>query len=214
MSDRKPVFDALRAFRGSGFSQAEVGDIDAFLDKFEGKPATPPDNGRFPGELIAGAMKAEQIYPVPASVSLAQWALESGYGKSVSGKWNYGGITAKVKGAVFPYQPGSPLEPATLCWTHEQYQGQRVKCQRWFKDFESAEAFFEAHAKLLGTSPVYARARAKLPDVDAYVDQLEPIYGPGGKVVSPGYATDPNYAETLKSIMRSNNLYQYNRGQA
>jgi flagellum-specific peptidoglycan hydrolase FlgJ len=166
---------------------------------------------QIPPEVIAGARASQARYGVPASVTLAQWALESGWGKAVSGKNNYGGITAKVKGAVFPYKPGTPLEPATLCWTHEQYQGARVKCQRWFKDFATATAYFEAHAKLLGTSPIYAEARSLLPDVNAFTDALDVDYKPRAKDKNwRAYATDPKYAETLKSIMKGSGLYAYN----
>jgi flagellum-specific peptidoglycan hydrolase FlgJ len=154
---------------------------------------------KVPDNIVRAAQASAKKTGIPASVSIAQWALESGWGARVSGKNNYGGITAKVKDAVFPYKPGTPLEPATLCWTHESYQGSRVRCQRWFKNFDSPEAYFDAHAKLLSTAPVYAPARAKLPDVDAFVDEM-------GK----RYATDPNYAATIKTIMRGSSLYAFN----
>lgn len=151
-----------------------------------------------PPDIIAGAQASQKATGIPASVTLAQWALESGWGKSVSGKNNYGGITAKVKDAVFPYVPGTPLEPATLCQTREVYQGKSVQCKRWFKDFVSVADFFNAHGKLLATAKAYAPARAKLPDPYAFADALTGVY-----------ATDPNYGTTLKSIIRSNNLTRY-----
>lgn len=174
--------------------------------------ATIPPHPKFPMPVIQEAINGNHEYRVPASITLAQWAVESGWGKAMSGKWNYGGITAKVKDAVFPFVPGTPLEPATLCWTHEQHQGQRVKCQRWFKDFETPAAFFDAHSKLLGTSPIYAEARSKLPDVMAFADALDPEYKPHAKDRNwRAYATDPKYAETLKSIIKSNDLTRYDR---
>jgi flagellum-specific peptidoglycan hydrolase FlgJ len=204
--DTKKLFDQIRAIKGSALTQADVDSINAILEPAPAKPEEPPlpplqPHPKIPMDVLLGARRSEQTYKVPTSVTLAQWALESGWGKSVSGKWNYGGITAKVKNAVFPHVPGVALEPATLCWTHENYKGERVKCQRWFKDFDSPDAFFEAHAKLVGTSPKYAAARARLPDVDAFVDAM-----------GPTYATDKNYAATIKSIMKSNKLYAYNLG--
>lgn len=153
---------------------------------------------QIPAAVIASAQASQKHWRVPASVSIAQWALESGWGAHQSGKWNYGGITAKVSGAVFPYQPGKPLEPATLCWTHEEVKGVVVKCQRWFKDFPDPGAFFDAHAKLLATAPVYAPAMAALADVARFVD-----------LMAQHYATATNYAAQLKSIMHDSNLYQY-----
>ena len=169
-----------------------------------------PPHPKVPFEVILGAIENERRYSIPASVTLAQWALESGWGKSASGKNNFGGITARVTGADFPHTPGRPLEPATLCWTHEVVNKVRVRCKRWFKDFATMADYFEAHGKLLGTSPIYAEARSKLPDVDALVDALAPGYKPRAKDPNwKAYATDPNYATTLKSIIRTNGLRQY-----
>lgn len=220
MIDSKALFSKIRDIKGSGLTQAEVDAINAILSPVAATP-TPittldPDanltpNSKIPMSVIKSARKMERTYGTPTSVTLAQWALESGWGKAVSGKYNYGGITAQVKGAVFPYTPGTPLEPATLCWTHEEYQGKRVSCQRWFKDFETPDLYFEAHAKLLGLSPIYAEARSKLPNVDAFTDVLDIDYKPLAKDRNwRAYATDKNYAESLKSIMRSNGLYAYN----
>jgi flagellum-specific peptidoglycan hydrolase FlgJ len=153
---------------------------------------------QIPAAVIAAAQAGQKKWGVPASVTIAQWAVESGWGAHETGKFNYGGITAKVKGAVFPYKPGTPLEPATLCWTHEEVRGEMVKCQRWFKDYPGPDAFFDAHAKLLATAPVYATARAALPDVGRFVD-----------LMAPHYATASNYADTLHSIIRGRSLTQY-----
>lgn len=169
-----------------------------------------PPHPKIPMDVIEGSIKNQIKYGTPASITLAQWAVESAWGNSVTGKNNYGGITARVTGANFPHTPGRPLEPATLCWTHEVVNKVRVRCQRWFKDFATMADYFEAHGKLLGTSPIYAEARSKLPDVDAFAEALAPGYKPLAKDPNwKAYATDPNYAKTLRSIIRTNNLRQY-----
>ncbi|PTQ64502.1 mannosyl-glycoprotein endo-beta-N-acetylglucosaminidase [Sphingomonas sp. PP-CE-3G-477] len=152
-------------------------------------------NARIAPDLILGAIEAQRMYGVPASVSLAQWALESGWGKSMpAGSNNPFGMKARA----------NETGPIVTARTREVYtagpkKGQEYYITTAFRKFaDMAEAFGE-HAKLVGTAPVYAKARAKLPDVDAYVDALGPIY-----------ATDPNYAKLIKSIMKSNDLYQYN----
>ena len=154
-----------------------------------------------PPDIIAAAQASQAKWRIPTSVILAQWALESAWGASVSGKNNFGGITARVKGAQFPYVPGTPLEPATLCPTHEVVNGKRVACQRWFRDFGSAAAYFDHHGALLATGRPYAKARAALPDPDKFADALTGVY-----------ATDPHYGASLRAIMRGSNLYQYNAG--
>jgi flagellum-specific peptidoglycan hydrolase FlgJ len=201
MIDSKRLFDEIRGIKGSALTQADVDRINAVIAPLATPPSEPPlpANPKIPADIATGARASEKATGIPASVTLAQWALESGWGKSVSGKNNYGGITAKVKDAAFPTNPGTPLEDATLCWTHEVVKGQLVKCQRWFKNFATVGEFFDAHGRLLSTAPIYAKARAELPDVDAFVDAMGPIY-----------ATAPTYAATIKSIMRSNNLYAYN----
>lgn len=148
-----------------------------------------------PAEIVAAARASEAKWGIPASVILAQWALESGWGASVSGKHNYGGITARVRDARFPYEPGVPLEPATLCPTHEEVDGEEVPCKRWFKDFPSDAAYFDYHGKLLATSDYYAKARAALPDADAFADALTGVY-----------ATASSYGETLKQIMHGRTM--------
>lgn len=153
-----------------------------------------------PQAAIDAARASMATWKIPASVSLAQWALESGWGTRMSGKFNYGGITAKVKDAVFPFVPGTPLEPATLCATHENWQGKRVACKRWFKDFPSLGAYFAAHAKLLATGTPYVKARTKLPDPFAFANALTGVY-----------ATDPNYGATLGSIMRGSGLTRFDK---
>lgn len=136
------------------------------------------------------ASKAQYGVAIPASVTLAQVIQEGGWGFDPSGKNNLGGITAKVKGAVFPFVPGTPLEPATLCWTHENWNGKRVSCQRWFKDYPSLEAFFTAHAKLLATGAPYAHARSMLPDPIKFAHALTGVY-----------ATAPNYGDQLAQLI-------------
>jgi flagellum-specific peptidoglycan hydrolase FlgJ len=154
-----------------------------------------------PPDIIAAAQASQAKWGIPASIILAQWALESSWGTAVSGKNNFGGITAKVKDAVFPHVPGEPLEPASLCSTHEVVAGKRVACQRWFKDFASPEAYFDRHGALLATGKPYAKARTLLPDPDKFADALTGVY-----------ATDPQYGASLRAIMRGSNLYRFNAG--
>ena len=54
--------------------------------------------GKFSEEDIQLAQKVQDTYGVPASVTLAQYALESGYGKSTVGKNNYFNIKGDGQG--------------------------------------------------------------------------------------------------------------------
>jgi flagellum-specific peptidoglycan hydrolase FlgJ len=66
-------------------------------------------------------------------------------------------------------------------------------------NFTSIDQAFDAHGKLLGTAKIYSGARAKLPDPDAFADELTGVY-----------ATAHDYGVVLRSVMRSQGLYQYN----
>lgn len=59
--------------------------------------------GNFTDEDIALAKKVQDTYGVPASVTLAQYALESGYGKSTVGTNNYFNIKGNGTGGYRDY---------------------------------------------------------------------------------------------------------------
>ena len=58
---------------------------------------------KFNEQAIQLAIETQSIYSVPASVTLAQYALESGYGTSTLAKSqnNYFGITGSYKGNTY-----------------------------------------------------------------------------------------------------------------
>jgi len=165
--------------------------LNAALDK-AGYSAVPAPHPKLSREVILAAQKSERIDGIPASVTLAQYALESAWGTKMSGRNNPFGIKAK------------PGEPQTVVRTREERaDGSSYYIEAGFRNFASLNEAFDQHGKLLGTAGVYAKARAKLPDPDAFADALTGVY-----------ATANNYGTVLKSIMRSQNLYQYNGARA
>lgn len=153
-----------------------------------------PSHPRFPMEHILGAIEAQRELGVPASVSLAQWALESGWGKSMPpGSNNPFGMKARV----------GETGPTVTVRTREVFttgpkKGQAYYIDAPFRKFDSFGHAFVEHGKLLGTAKAYAPARAKLPDLDAYLDTMGAVY-----------ATDPTYAAKLRSIIRTHDLRRY-----
>ena len=142
----------------------------------------------FPLNIITAAQKAKAKYGGFVSVALAQYALESNWGKSMSGKNNPFGIKAIVS------------QPATVKTTHEVINGKTITIQARFADYESMDDAFEHHAKLLATGSAYGAARAAK-TADGFANAL-----------TGHYATDPNYGSKLISIMKAHNLYQYDSG--
>ncbi len=145
-----------------------------------------------PVEVIAAAQAAEHVWNVPASVTLAQWALESGWGQHMPpGSNNPFGIKAL---------PGQPFVGAL---TREFENGKWISIGQSFRKFDTLADAFDAHAQLLATSGRYAAAREYDFAPDRFAQALTGIY-----------ATDPHYGGLLHAIMQSSNLYQYDRPHA
>jgi flagellum-specific peptidoglycan hydrolase FlgJ len=149
-------------------------------------PMTPPD------DIIAAARAAEKKWGIPAAISIAQWALESGWGRHMPpGSNNPFGIKAR------------PGEPSVIVPTREVIHGRSVIVEAPFRRFASIAEAFDRHGELLATAPAYARARAFEKAPDAFADALTGVY-----------ATDPHYGTLLHAIMRGANLYRYDAATA
>ena len=143
----------------------------------------------FPAEVVAAAQAAHAKYfpkgPY-ASVTLAQWAIESAYGKAEpAGSDNPFGIKA-VPGQAY-----------VASRTREVLHGVSVYIEAKFAKYATLEDAFEAHAKLLATSPIYAEAQ-RATTVETYV-----------RAMAKHYATAPNYADAIIGLIQSANLTQY-----
>jgi len=148
-----------------------------------------------PQNVILAAQKCQKAWKVPASISIAQWALESGWGAHDLGCFNYFGMKAPVDAK------GVPTVPFVSVRTREvNAQGKDYYINAPFRKFTSPDQAFDLHGKLLATGSAYTKARATYPNADAFADALT------GK-----YATDPKYGTLLKQIMKGRNLYQYDR---
>lgn len=154
-------------------------------------PALKPDPGPSPSpmtqEIIIAAQNSHKNRRVPASVTLAQWALESGWGRHVPpGSFNPFGMKAAA---------GQPFVTAS---THEVINGRQITINANFRKFGSFDEAFDQHAHLLATAKVYAHAMTLVSNPNAFADALTGVY-----------ATDPNYGTLLKGLMASHDLYQY-----
>jgi flagellum-specific peptidoglycan hydrolase FlgJ len=155
------------------------------------KPAaTTRATTKVPADIVAAAQRSHRKWGIPASISIAQWAVESGWGKHAPGNNPFGMKPRKGKN-----------DPQQMLMTREWSKARgNYYLPQPFRVFASIADAFEAHAELLATAPVYAKARAKLPDPRAFADALTGVY-----------ATDPKYGTTLKSVMGgSANLYAFN----
>ena len=158
-------------------------------DANEGKSAVRPSfkgagRGKIPQEVIEAARKTEAKYNVPASVTVAQWALESGYGKRMlGGSNNPFGIKAR-KGQDF-----------VEGHTHEQGKNGLVRTTAKFAKYASLTEAFEEHARLIAEKPAYKKAMERNWDLHGFISAM-----------SPKYASDRDYAHKLLGIIRTQRL--------
>lgn len=148
-----------------------------------------------PTNIIAAAIAAMKQSRVPSSVSIAQWAIESGWGAHSPGNNPFGMKPRKGMN-----------DPSQNLMTTEVIGGKSIKVSQPFRTFPSLDAAFVAHAQLLSTAPVYAPAMAILPIGKCPSEDLVTrfIYA-----MAPHYATDPLYASKLISTIKAHDLSQY-----
>ena len=139
---------------------------------------------------VGPAQASQKETGVPASVTLAQAILESGWGDNHMGDaCNYFGIKA---------QSG---EPSVTMRTREVEGGKSVYIDAPFRRFGSVEECFAAHGHFLRDNSRYAEA-FQAADGESFARAI----------AAAGYATDPKYADLLVQIIRENNLTQYDTG--
>ena len=135
-----------------------------------------------------GAQASQTQYGVPASVTIAQAILETGWGNSLPpGSNNYFGIKA-VAG-----------QASSTAQTQEFVNGEPVIITAGFAAYLTVEDGFAAHAKLLAEAPRYLPAMAQRDDALAFCMMLQTC----------GYSTSPIYAHTLQTIIIQYNLRRY-----
>ena len=141
--------------------------------------------GRVPQDVVDAAVASRVKWKVPASVTMAQWAVESAWG------------------AAMPPDSNNPFgikavgdQPSVASGTREVVAGQTITITAKFRKFDSLTQAFDLHGRLLATSPVYAGAMQKADDPDAFADALTGVY-----------ATDPKYGTTLKYVIKTYNFY-------
>lgn len=128
--------------------------------------------------VVAAARHSGAKYP---EVVAAQWALESGYGKHSSGRNNYFGIKAKAG-------------QGTLKTTTEYINNTEVTIKDWFKNYSSLLECVKDLVTLW------------YQDYHGYkgVNRASSIEECTKLLVKEGYATDPNYATKLMTIIKDN----------
>ena len=141
----------------------------------------------FVGENARRAMAATGV---PASVTVAQAILETGWGKHTVGE-------AKN---LFGIKGGGPAG-SVRAPTREYRNGQWVTVDADFAKYDNFEQSIADHARFFLRNRRYARALQFKGDPDTFAREIH----------KAGYATAPDYATKLIELMRQHDLYRFDR---
>lgn len=149
-----------------------------------GAPADLSTPAGFIATIAPAAQACAKRSGVPASVTVAQAALESSWGKRAPGM-NLFGIKADA----------SWRGPVTSQVTHEVVNGETITITARFRAYTDWQGSIDDHAAFLTGNPRYRAAFA-------FKD------GPNfaRAIAKAGYATDPLYADKLIAIMSTRGL--------
>jgi len=128
------------------------------------------------------ALAAQNKYGIPALAMIAQSAQETGWGSTIVGNMYFG-----IKAGT------SWTGKKQLLWTHEYINGVYTRVQAWFRAYDSPAESFDDYAHFISSNPRYSTALQYTNDSVAYIQE----------VAKAGYATDPNYADSIISIINS-----------
>jgi hypothetical protein len=157
------------------------------VDAVQRPPSSVGHFGEIPSDVASAAVASRLRWTVPASVTVAQWAVESAWGASMPpGSNNPFGIKATSD------------QPAVESPTREVLNGENVTVSARFRAFDSIAQAFDEHGRLLATASVYRNAMSQKDNPEAFADALTGVY-----------ATDPNYGFTLKWVMEHYGLSEY-----
>lgn len=158
------------------------------------KPGISANAAAFLNSVAAPARQGDKELGVPASVTLAQAILESGWGRSklTANDKNYFGIKCFSKG---PYAVGCHDYVTNEC----DKAGKCFSTTATFRVYKTATDSFRDHAAFLRNLKRYAKAFDYPKNPNQFAAEIH----------KAGYATDPNYTTKLVSLMKQYDLYRY-----
>ncbi len=145
---------------------------------------------------VPGAQQGWRQYGVPASVTIAQSILESGWGRSglSAVDKNFFGIKCQ-KGFYGPHATGCHVYTTNEC----DKAGKCFVTEDAFRTYATMARSFRDHGHFLRNNKRYAPAFAHTKDANRFI----------WTVWKAGYATDPAYYTKVTQIMTKHDLYRY-----
>lgn len=161
-------------------------------------------------KYYSAALKSQQSTGVPFAVSLAQAGIESGWGKSAIGNnffgvkassgwigetqkfltWEYGKTGNALKDGIKDYvlKIIAPTPPKKLY---------KYRVIGTFRKYATPEQSFIDHGNFLKSNARYKNAFRYTNDAHKFIEEI----------AKAGYATDPDYAQTVGIIIDNINKY-------
>ncbi|MCH7230086.1 sporangiospore maturation cell wall hydrolase GsmA [Glycomyces sp. L485] len=161
-------------------------------------PSVPKGGNQAFIDRHASAAQASRLATgVPASVTLAQAILETGWGK---------GALAREDHNIFGMKCfGSPGDHAIGCRDYGTFEcsptGGCFDINATFRAYDNVGDSYRDHGELLSGWSRYAKAMDHRGDPDRFAREIH----------KAGYATDPKYSDKLIGIMKQYDLYRYDR---
>ncbi|WP_457676247.1 flagellar assembly peptidoglycan hydrolase FlgJ [Thiolapillus sp.] len=174
-----------RGDHGNGIAHESVKEASVTTPSSSWVPDSPEE---FVERLWPAAQKVASGLGLHPEVLLAQAALETGWGKMMpadesGSSMNLFGIKADSR------WEGQRVGVSTL----EYRDGSAHRERADFRSYDSPEESMEDYARFLKENPRYEEALKNAGDAHRYLDELQ----------KAGYATDPQYARKIRSIMDS-----------
>jgi flagellar rod assembly protein/muramidase FlgJ len=147
----------------------------------------------FIARLTTAAVASAKIMGVPASITIAQAALESAWGESA---------LTKTGNNLFGIKANSLWRGQTLTMSTKEFlKGQWVVVPALWRKYPSWQASIDDHAMFLKRNPRY-RACFECTTAQAFAEAL----------AKAGYATDPRYSDKVISLIAQHNLQALDSG--
>jgi len=150
------------------------------------------DKKSFIETLLPYAKKTAQALGISPAVLIAQSALETGWGKKIiNGADNQSSLNLFNIKAHKNWQ-GEQVAKDSL----EVEGGTAVKRRSNFRAYDSLAHSFADYGHFISSSNRYQEALQQGTDAPRYIEELQ----------QAGYATDPNYADKIKTIMQDSDF--------
>ncbi|NYE61372.1 flagellar protein FlgJ [Duganella sp. 1224] len=180
---------AIAAAGGNAAAKASAAtSATSATDSAAAKGSQAPHVRSFQDKLAAHAEEASKSTGIPAKFMLGQAALESGWGKR-----EIKGRDGTNSHNLFGIKAGSDWKGKVVEATTTEYVNGKAQTRvERFRAYDSYADSFKDYANLLASNPRYEKVLASAGDAASFAQGLQ----------KAGYATDPNYAVKLTSIIK------------